>query len=241
MGTIVDSIFIERFSIAFIPQADTMLCFGDLLEIAPSGDFTSYQVFNMQQDEVATISLSGQYTVAYTQDDCIATDSFEVGIYPRVEVEIDQLEEGCLASGDVIAYHISATADVSYTWNNATSNPPLQTSLRENVLEVLDGNGCIRVYTLQVEEDCRGLIHIPNAVSPNGDGLNDIFKPIIDGSASYTVRIYSRWGEQIAEFDESSNGWDAADVPIGAYLVTVDMLDAENKVHYLKQTLTVVR
>ncbi len=57
---------------------------------------------------------------------------------------------------------------------------------------------------------------IPNAFSPNGDGLNDIFyaqgifiqnltgKPALD----YMLRVYNRWGELLFETNDINKGWD---------------------------------
>jgi gliding motility-associated-like protein len=48
----------------------------------------------------------------------------------------------------------------------------------------------------------------PNSFSPNGDGLNDVFKPIILGHQDYKLLIYDRWGHQVFYSDELAKGWD---------------------------------
>jgi gliding motility-associated-like protein len=61
------------------------------------------------------------------------------------------------------------------------------------------------------------IMHIPNAFTPNGDGLNDVFKPILhfvdygltaSSLEMYTMVIYNRWGEIIFETHDPSIGWD---------------------------------
>ena len=50
-------------------------------------------------------------------------------------------------------------------------------------------------------------IFIPNAFSPNNDGLNDIFKP--SGNVTLkSMQIYNRWGEILYENSEGEFGWD---------------------------------
>jgi len=51
---------------------------------------------------------------------------------------------------------------------------------------------------------------LPNAFTPNGDGLNDIFIPIrrYDFVKQYTISIYNRWGQQIFETNNLDQGWD---------------------------------
>ena len=49
---------------------------------------------------------------------------------------------------------------------------------------------------------------VPNAFSPNGDGLNDWFKPEVGHVRPVSFEIYSRWGERVAELDPGMPQWD---------------------------------
>ena len=49
------------------------------------------------------------------------------------------------------------------------------------------------------------LLQLPNAFTPNNDGLNDVWSPMVRDS--YTYSIYDRWGEKIFEGDQEI-GWD---------------------------------
>jgi gliding motility-associated-like protein len=50
---------------------------------------------------------------------------------------------------------------------------------------------------------------IPNGFTPNHDGLNDIFKPIITGNIiSYHFSVFNRWGQKVFESFEPGKGWD---------------------------------
>ncbi|MFL5763353.1 MAG: PKD domain-containing protein [Bacteroidia bacterium] len=50
--------------------------------------------------------------------------------------------------------------------------------------------------------------YIPNAFSPNGDGINDIFAPKGDNIAEFTMRIFDRWGNQVFISKALNEGWD---------------------------------
>lgn len=54
------------------------------------------------------------------------------------------------------------------------------------------------------------LFHMPNSFTPNGDHINDIFKPIGDGidTKNYHFMIFDRWGEKLFETDDLNAGWD---------------------------------
>jgi gliding motility-associated-like protein len=85
------------------------------------------------------------------------------------------------------------------------------------------------------------VIFIPTAFSPNADGLNDIYRPVTFGIEYYEVKIYNRYGQKLAEFNETSKGWDASNAAMGAYVVTIHAKGTDNLWYNLKQTVTVVR
>ncbi len=85
------------------------------------------------------------------------------------------------------------------------------------------------------------VLFIPTAITPNADGLNDVFKPITFGIASYNVQIYNRWGQLVADFDETSPGWEAKEMPQGAYMVTIRAKGNDNNWYTENSTVTVVR
>lgn len=64
---------------------------------------------------------------------------------------------------------------------------------------------------------------VPSAFTPNGDGVNDLFVPVISGhnAQSYKLRIFNRWGNEIYTTEELNNGWDGtykgAQSPEGIY------------------------
>ena len=86
---------------------------------------------------------------------------------------------------------------------------------------------------------------IPNSFTPNGDGLNDIFKPeTIAELENYSMLIFNRWGQQIFESNDISKGWDGKykgkAVPLGVYtyhIEATDKLTKEKKVYNGRVTL----
>ena len=72
------------------------------------------------------------------------------------------------------------------------------------------------------------LIFLPNAFSPNGDGLNDIFKakPSSDNITRFHLLIYNRWGGLVFESKSIIEGWDGQrngqPAPEGTYVYRVE-------------------
>lgn len=74
-------------------------------------------------------------------------------------------------------------------------------------------------------------IYIPQAFSPNGDGLNEVFN--IQGfgipESEFTLRIYNRWGELIYETKSVENGWDGKGAQEDVYVYQVSYLDMKGE------------
>lgn len=50
---------------------------------------------------------------------------------------------------------------------------------------------------------------MPNAFSPNGDGINDFFKPVSSELLSeFYLIVFNRWGDVVFESSDSEFGWD---------------------------------
>ncbi|MFT6741669.1 MAG: gliding motility-associated-like protein, partial [Paraglaciecola sp.] len=87
-------------------------------------------------------------------------------------------------------------------------------------LTVIDENGCEGevTYFVNVLPQCSAdLVAIPNAFTPNGDGINDVFGPVIDGNfqkifdaddSGFSMRIYNRWGKKVFEAAGGNPTWD---------------------------------
>jgi gliding motility-associated-like protein len=77
-------------------------------------------------------------------------------------------------------------------------------------LDVVSANGCPNSICHDVIISEEFLIYVPNAFTPDGDGINDIFYPVITGYDldNFTLMIFNRWGELIFNTELASKGWD---------------------------------
>ena len=83
---------------------------------------------------------------------------------------------------------------------------------------------------------------MPNAFSPNGDGLNDIYQPVTEKESipNYHLCIYDRWGKLLFESKVIHTGWDGKSkgnhCPKGTYVYrvqyTLETLPPEEMVLY---------
>lgn len=82
------------------------------------------------------------------------------------------------------------------------------TGTYEVTLIVYSEFGCGDTITEEVTVRPAFLIYIPTAFTPDGDGLNDTFKPEGFGFREFEMRIYSRWGHQLFVTNDPTIGWD---------------------------------
>ena len=111
-----------------------------------------------------------------------------------------------LANGiDTSGYRISDGVNL-YRFNEAIKN------LNPGIIHfsVLNGLGCtVDTFDVNILRDNCDAVVFPNTFTPNGDGINDIFRPNQDANPdSYKLIIYTRWGAQIFQSQSVSNGWD---------------------------------
>jgi len=68
-------------------------------------------------------------------------------------------------------------------------------------------------------KNCLCKIHVPNAFTPNNDGLNDGFKPQFDGCfiKEYQFSVYNKWGGKLFESNNENEFWDGKGAQKGAY------------------------
>ena len=95
-----------------------------------------------------------------------------------------------------------------YLWNDNSKNQNLQVTHPGTYwVEVTDSNNCSGKDSIQIYP-CEKLL-VPNAFTPNGDGINDVFKPAVYGTVvNYTLTIYNRWGQMIFKSRDPGKGWD---------------------------------
>ncbi len=156
--------------------------------------------------------------------------------------------------------------DASYgapivSWNWYFMNTAQYTSTQQNptfpytepgtypvVLVVKSDKGCTDtlVRPLVVGEDFG--LYVPNAFTPNADGLNDIFQPKGFGVVKYELNIFDRWGERVFHTTTFEEGWDGSFMgrgqkicEEGVYTWLINATSVFGKSHELKGHVTLMK
>ena len=83
------------------------------------------------------------------------------------------------------------------------------------------------------------ILYVPNAFTPNNDGLNDIFIPKGKDVAEFDMYIYNRWGEEVFYSADLNQGWSGkvssdAKVMVGYYPYVIHITDKLGVDHTIK-------
>ena len=89
-------------------------------------------------------------------------------------------------------------------------------------------------------------LEVPNAFSPNGDGINDRFGPVVNCFAdAFQMDIYNRWGEMVYSTNELASPWDGTHAgqpaPIGVYVYIIQSNDASGLTQLESGNVTLLR
>jgi len=83
-------------------------------------------------------------------------------------------------------------------------------------LVALNDEGCYDTSFASIRILPVSAVYLPNAFSPNEDGINDSFKPYGEGFRDYHFRIFNRWGEEVFSSHEPHQAWDGKENGIAA-------------------------
>ena len=89
-------------------------------------------------------------------------------------------------------------------------------------------------------------IYVPNAFTPNGDGRNDIFRPLVVGISSFHYfRVFNRYGQVLFETSKPGDGWDGTvngrPAPPGTFVWEATGIDANQKLLLKTGTVILIR
>jgi len=159
-----------------------------------------------------------------------------------------------IVKGQSIQFH--ATGGTTYLWapfDNLNANniaDPIgyfpDTGTFNYTVKVTSQFGCDGYDTISVQVVGHTAFYVPNAFSPNGDGLNDIFRPVAIGYKSLKFfRVFDRWGEEVYYGNTLEQGWDGTynrkPAEIGTYYWQIGYTDIYGKDGTMKGDVSLVR
>jgi len=188
---------------------DSIICEGKS-RVLDAGNFNTYLWNTGNTGKNITVSQTGWYSVTVTDiNNCKGNDSILIN-------KIVPPPAGFLPGDTAICTYgkllLNAAGNYSnYLWStNASTSTITVATAGMYWLEVTDKYNCKgRDSIVVTSKDCLKGFYIPNAFTPNEDGKNDVFRPLIFGNLiKYEFIIYDRYGKVVFRTTELRKGWD---------------------------------
>ncbi len=228
---------------------DTTICYGEKARLVATVADPSYTLRwgNGQETDVLVIQPTDTSTyvvkaVLPTDEECFTTDTFTVNVNPLPQLSFTYSPESVVIERGVGTLTCYTDCDPNYNivWNFNDRYDP-ENSIVENQHSVTHNFTHVGSYDVTLsatnEYDCRDSVTehvrvfvpvsfvVPNAFTPNDDGLNDVFVPVYEGVevAQYLMLIYDRAGRLVFKSNSPQIGWDGRDLngqlcPQGVYM-----------------------
>jgi len=193
---------------------------------------------------------AGSYTVIVTdQNGCLADTTFTLTEPDPIRIIPAFIQPWC---PDIPGGQISITAnggvivtDYSYRWSD-NSNLSILTNVYSGIytVTVTDLNQCSATATIDLKPVNEACLVIPNAISPNGDLINDVWNiGMIDIYPNVEVRIFNRWGVTVWRSEKGyPQPWDGTSngrlLPVDSYHYIIDL---NNGTKPIVGNITIVR
>lgn len=154
----------------------------------------------------------GNYSVVVTEifNGCKSSESYQVMVPDSLKIQAEVTNNICSESnGSISVAPTGGTAPYFYRWSNSANGNAIGGLPEGNYSLILtDANGCIANYSFKLEDTSCANIIIHNAISPNGDGINETW--VIEGLQHYpgsTVQVFDKWGDKVFEKTDYNNDW----------------------------------
>lgn len=189
---------------------------------------------------------------------CIGKDSVMINVHP---LPIADYAINTSSSPQIVFSNTSTTPGNSFLTSSLWDfgEGALQNSMLPDInyaysqpgdyttaLSVTNNFGCVSTIIQSVIIASGYGIYIPNAFTPNSDGLNDLFKIEYFGIEDFELTIFDRWGELIFRTEDKDSGWNGVtkrgtSCKEGVYIWKINFVDFVEKKHTMTGHVTLIK
>jgi gliding motility-associated-like protein len=135
----------------------------------------------------------------------------QLNVIYRAPIQIYANPDTVIIEGDTVELY--ATSANTYKWSTGSTSDMIRVypmTSTTYTITVSDANNCLNsdeIFIRVKKDDSE--VSLPNAFSPNGDFINDVFKPDFYGKATVVrMMVFNRWGEKVYEGAGNYSAWD---------------------------------
>jgi len=221
------------------------------------GQIISNNRFSHCLSEAGTYTIAGRIFDAKTT--CSNSVSYQIKVNSKPQADFYFSPQKPVEGIDEVIFTNASIGEEQIKWNWFFNDEARSKFESQNIAYKFDNSGLYTiamvvtnksncsdtaVRTIQVEGDFG--MYIPNAFTPNNDGLNDEFKPVIRSAQKYNLKIFDRWGHLIFESNEVENGWDGTNrggvnSKVGVYAWRIEVTTHQGETKSIAGHVTLVQ
>ncbi len=225
---------------------DNVSCMPEILH-AGTGQPTSYLWFDGSTEETYHADTAGKYWVTATSPEgCVVSDTIQI---TKEVLDISLPGDTTLCAGETMALQIN-NSDVNYVWQDGSTENQLNVTGAGTYHVTATKGFCKESDTMLINEmfcdNC--LLGVPNAFTPNQDGKNDIFRPVINVLCpvrNYQLYVFNRFGQKVYGSGNFLQGWDGTFngqlADLGTYFYHLKFDGPGNKAYFYKGDVILIR
>lgn len=199
----------------FSITGESAVCQGQLTTLTASPNFSDYFWNNGEETNAVTVG-PGQWTVtAADNNGCQNSANFFVEQLNQPIAVISGPEESC--EGVPVILNVGEYQSQTLSWDDGQTESSLLVE-ESGSYTVVASNLCGTASdTFDIKfNNCDCEVYIPNAFTPDGDDLNEVWQPLTCVTTSFEAAIFDRWGNRIFYTSDQNESW-RGDVLGGAY------------------------
>lgn len=212
-----DSIIINVYDqpLITIDPLNPEICVGESIELTANGGVTyNWSTSEHTESIIVSPTTNETYMVVVSDlhecKDTIMTDVIVKPI-PFLTISPDPI---VIFLGEVVT--LTVTSDLpgtNFLWSNGEVNSSIEIYPDHSMTIGVEGNfeGCVNFEEIGIIVKIpltESYIYLPNSFTPDGNGINDIFIPLLDNAEIVSIKIFNRWGQLIFVSNNSLIGWD---------------------------------
>ncbi len=227
----IDSFIVGGSDFSFNLGKDTLLCDAGIFTLSAFVPGASHYLWqDNSTSDYYEVTKSGKYWLSITKENCTLADTIQVNYIDLTQ----KLGDDLLLCNDVpinlqLQAQIPPQAGTAILWSTGATTPSLNVNDSGTYWVRAQNRHCMATDTIRISQAaCSCFMNVPTAFSPNQDGRNDIFLPLIETGCPinfYALSIYNRWGQRIFSSTNPEVGWDGtfkgAPAELGTYFYTV--------------------
>jgi gliding motility-associated-like protein len=244
----VDTFIVRGARLHFGLGPDTVLCNAEPMRIGANVGDVTYEWQDGLRDSFRVVRNTGTYILRVSAEGCAFSDSIGI-VFTDLRQDLGPDEIYCQRAPIDLTLELYLPDGARNIWQDGSTAPSYHVQDSGTYHVIIEDDYCSFADTIEIKREfCECIMEIPSAFTPNNDGRNDTWQPIIEPGCpvhEYRLRIFDRWGKMIYMSTKPWEPWDGtingAPAEIGVYMYDLVFRGAKKPKQYHKGDLTLIR